>query len=86
MKGIKSFTVDAKLDTTKKDNFINISFPEKVDFIALESIHNDGDQMRQGRIMKRLSDNTFQVRFIGKNDDGHRWIPHLKFTGVQVQK
>lgn len=86
VKGIKSFTVDAVINTRQRENVTNITFPERVDFIALESIANDGNQMSQGRVMKRINDRTFQVRFIGIHPDGHNWIPHLKFTGIQIQK
>ncbi|MEM8719472.1 MAG: hypothetical protein AAGE84_09200 [Cyanobacteria bacterium P01_G01_bin.39] len=86
VKGIKYFTVDASKNTTKRIDYTNITFPERVDFIAIESIANDGNQMSQGRVMKRINDRTFQVRFVGMHPDGHRWIPHLKFTGIQIQK
>lgn len=86
VKGIKSFTIHTVIDTKKRENIINITFPEKVDFVALESIANDGNQMSQGRIIKRIDDKTFEVRFIGINPDGHRWIPDLRFVGIQIQK
>jgi hypothetical protein len=62
-----------------------VVFPERVDAVALESIINDGHDMWIGRI-DRLNETTFRVSFKGSRGQGVRWIPALRFLGIQVQR
>lgn len=83
VKNIKFFTAIAQIDTRDPTSEAVVVFPERVDAVALESIINDGDDMRAGRI-ERINDTTFKVIFYTVR--GSRWIPSLRFIGIQVQR
>ncbi len=83
VKNIKFFTVTATNDTTSATSDVVVIFPERVDAVALESIINDGHDMHVGRI-DRINDTTFKVTFHRPREG--RWIPSLRFTGIQVQR
>jgi hypothetical protein len=85
VKEIKFFTVEAAMNTTQKTDSVVITFPERVDGVALESLLNDVNDMSIGRI-ERLNGNTFRVHYHGARPDGKQWIPKLSFTGIQVNK
>jgi len=85
VKNIKFFTVTATNDTTDATSDTVVVFPERVDAVALESIMNDGHDMHIGRI-DRINDTTFKVSFLSARGQGVRWIPSLRFTGIQVQR
>ena len=85
VKNIKFFTVTATINTTSATSEVVVDFPERVDAVALESIMNDGHDMWIGAI-DRINDTTFKVRFLSARGEGARWIPSLRFTGIQVQR
>jgi hypothetical protein len=85
VKNVKFFNAIATNDTTNKTSDVVVVFPERVDAVALESIMNDGHDMHIGRI-DRINDTTFKVAFLSAREQGVRWIPSLRFTGIQVQR
>ncbi len=85
VKNIKFFTVTATKDTTNQASDVTVVFPERVDAVALESIINDGHDMWVGRIDK-INETTFKVSFRGARGEGVRWIPSLRFLGIQLQR
>jgi virulence-associated protein VapD len=85
VKNIKFFTVTATKDTTNQASEVTVVFPERVDAVALESIINDGHDMWVGRIDK-INETTFKVSFRGARGEGVRWIPSLRFLGIQLQR
>lgn len=85
VKGIKFFTAEAAIDTTHAEVDVMVDFPERVDAVAIESIVNDGHDMWRG-IIERVGDRSFKVMFVGSRGEGNRWVPALRFLGIQVQR
>jgi hypothetical protein len=85
VKEIKFFRTEARALTKHRTDSVDITFPERVDGIALESLLNDINDMSIGRI-ERLSGNTFRVHYHGVKSEGTLWNPSLSFTGIQVNK
>lgn len=85
IKDIKFFTQDASVDTTHVVSTTTITFPERVDAVALQSIMNDGHDMWIAFIT-RVNDRSFKVNFRSARGEGNRWIPSVRFLGIQVQR
>lgn len=85
VKEIKFFRSEATVVTTNNPDTVRITFPERVDGVALESLMNDINDMSIGRI-ERVNDTTFDVHYYGVRSAGTTWNPALRFTGIQVNK
>lgn len=85
VKGIKFFEVEASVRTDKVDSETTITFPERVDAVAIQSIMNDGHDMWRA-VIARVSPTTFKVIFRSARGEGKLWIPAVRFLGIQVQR
>jgi len=83
IKNIKFFPLNAANNTDHQVSQVDITFPERVDFVVTESITNDNNQIWYYRLTRR-DDRVFTVEFRGANLDGHQWIPSVNLIGIQL--
>lgn len=85
VKNVKFFPIIATNDTVNETSDVLLNFPERVDAVALESIMNDGFDMQVSQI-DRVSETVYKVSFVSARGQGVRWLPSLRFIGIQVQR
>lgn len=84
--GIKFFHAEARIETRTRQTVTELVFPERVDFVSIESLINDGHLMHVAWL-SRIDDKRFKVTFTGASDDPKmHWIPHVRYVGIQLQK
>jgi hypothetical protein len=85
IKDVKCFVQTVRNDTTNKDSTVTLVFPQPVDFVALESLLNDGHDMHICAV-DRVNQTTFNVHFLSARNQGVRWVPVVRFLGIQLSR
>ena len=85
VKDVKTFSVLASVDTTENFNTVEIEFPERVDFVAMEAIEHDGHDIFWCKI-SRVNEKRFSVDFRSARGQGNRIVMNVRYVGIQLAR
>lgn len=88
MRAVRDIQIEKKdvtCDTTHATESVTVAFSFPIDFIAIESLLHDCNDMFWCR-MERVNDRVFNVNFRNARGEGNRIIMGVSIVGIRIER